>query len=160
MSREPGAKFDRELERLLLRTLGDHPDRPAPITLEARVQGELARRAALPWWRRSFSHWPSSVRVVFTVICLGLGGVALLIGGWVVGLVNSVHAPTLPGARSLRTLLDAVGGLTAPLFHAIPATWVYDGIAASVALYAALFGLAVAAYQSLYLADHSGASAQ
>ena len=70
------------LERLLDRALHELPSRRAPPTLESRVIRELDRRAALPWWRRSFAHWPLLARAGFLVI-----GAALIRLGSGIGTV-------------------------------------------------------------------------
>jgi hypothetical protein len=56
------------LESLIDRTLRAQPARRAPRTLESRVVAELARRAALPWWHKSYAHWPAVVRGGFFVL--------------------------------------------------------------------------------------------
>src|SRR5712672_3854389 len=89
------------LERLLDRTLHELPLRRAPLTLESRVFGELERRAALPWWRRSFAHWPLLARAGFLVICGALISAAFL-GG----------ATAVTGIRSLSWVRE-LWGLTA-----------------------------------------------
>ena len=53
---------DEKLERLVGQVLRDQPLRRAPASLEARVLGELAARARLPWWRRGITTWPVAVR--------------------------------------------------------------------------------------------------
>src|ERR1035438_2139941 len=65
-----------KLEASIHRVLRKLPDRKAPFTLEARVLAELGRRASLPWWRKSFAHWPSAVRAGFFV---GAGLAAALV---------------------------------------------------------------------------------
>ncbi len=63
------------LEQLLDRTL--RALAPAPGAAGARNRGcstDLQRRAALPWWRRSFAHWPSAARAGFVLVCLALIG--------------------------------------------------------------------------------------
>jgi hypothetical protein len=119
------------LERLLDRTLHELPLRRAPFTLESRVLGELERRAALPWWRRSFAYWPLLARAAFLVICGGLIRLAFLAG-----------ATTVAGVRSLSW---------ASLARTEPPTWAYEGIAVCAVLYAVLFGLGAAVYRTLYL---------
>jgi len=119
------------LKRLLDHTLHELPLRRAPVTLESRVFGELDRRAALPWWRRSFAHWPLPARGAFLMICTALIGIALLSGSRMVAAV--------------RSLVDA-----------IPATWLYLGLTAAALLYASLFGLGTAAYRVLYLRPLNG----
>jgi len=139
------------LERLLDRSLHELPLRRAPPTLESRVIRELERRAALPWWRRSFAHWPLLARAGFLVICAALIRVAFL-GG----------ATAVTGARSL-TWVRELGGLTASAANLVavlariqPPTWVYAGVALCAVLYAVLFGLGAAVYRALYLQPLNG----
>src|SRR5690349_15416489 len=64
-------EIDRELKAL--------PELPAPATLILRVMQEIARRHALPWFKRAWQTWPVSLQVVsfvtlallFTATCLG-----------------------------------------------------------------------------------------
>jgi hypothetical protein len=139
------------LERLLDRALHELPLRRAPPTLESRVIRELDRRAALPWWRRSFVHWPLFARAGFLVICAALIRLAFL-GG----------TTAVTGLRSLSWVRE-VGGLTASAANLIaalariqPPNWVYAGIAACAVLYAVLFGLGAAVYRALYLQPLNG----
>lgn len=147
------ADRERQLARLFESTLRDLPLQRAPATLETRVLFELRRRASLPWWRRSFSHWPVFARAGF-----GLGS-AVLIGGILAGgaslmdIVQSLPASGerwLPWGRLAAALADAVGELAAAIAHAVPASWVYEGLIVSAVLYAALFGLGIAGYRTLY----------
>ena len=131
------------LARLLDRTLHELPLRRAPLTLESRVLGELERRAALPWWRRSFAYWPPLARAAFLVICGALIRLAFL-GG----------TTAVAGVRSLSwvgVLTAWAGNLAALLAHTAPPTWAYEGIAVCAVLYAVLFGLGAAVYRTLYL---------
>jgi hypothetical protein len=135
------------LERLLDRALRELPLRRAPLTLESRVCGELERRAALPWWRRSFAHWPLLARAAFIVICGGLIRLAFLGGATAVAGVRS-----LSWAREVGAITASwAANLAALLAHTAPPTWAYEGIAVCAALYAVLFGLAAAVYRTLYL---------
>jgi hypothetical protein len=138
-------------ERLLDRALHDLPLRRAPPTLESRVLRELELRAALPWWRRSFAHWPLPARAGFLVICAALIRLAFL---------GSATAVT--GVRSLAWVRE-VGGLTVSAANVVavlariqPPTWVYAGIAVCAVLYAVLFGLGAAVYRALYLPPLNG----
>jgi hypothetical protein len=145
---------EQELARLLDRTLRELRARRAPPTLESRVLGELERRAALPWWRHSFAHWPRAARAVFVLTCCGLSGLAFIGGAWAVVGLRSLHesgALSIPWARQATTIMGVAGELTALLADAVPPTWLYDGLAVSALLYAALFGLGIAAYRTLYL---------
>jgi len=148
-----------ELERLMEGALKDLPLRRAPSTLEARVLGELARRAALPWWRRSFGHWPLLARAVFVVICAGLIRLAFLEGAVAGAGVRSLHESgvlPLSWMRDVGVLAAAAGNLMALLARTAPPFWVYEGIAVCAVLYAVLFGLSAAVYRTLFLQTHNG----
>jgi hypothetical protein len=134
------------LERLLDRTLRELPLRRAPLTLQSRVFGELERRAALPWWRRSFTHWPLLARAAFLVICGALIRLAFLGGATAVAGVRS-----LSWAREVGGLTASAANLAALLAHTVPPTWAYEAIAVCAVLYAVLFGLGAAVYRTLYL---------
>ncbi len=140
---------DETLQRVLDRTLRELPLRRAPVTLEARVFGELERRAALPWWRRSFMHWPTPARVAFLVICGAL--VALVFVGGAAAVANLSFLLDLSGARQIGVLMVSAGNLFALLARTLPVTWLYQGIAVCAVLYAVLFGLGAAVYRTLYL---------
>jgi len=155
---EPSENEER-IARLVDLTLRQLPSRVAPSTLESRVLGELARRAALPWWRRSFAHWPAAARAVFLLMCGALVGGAYLTGGWTAAAVHSLRES---GALSIGTVRDgmaimtAAGELAAVFAHAIPSTWGYVGLTAGALLYAFLFALGSAAYRTLYLTPQDG----
>lgn len=151
--REP-SEAEQKLERLIDRTLRGLPLRPAPTSLETRVLGELERRAALPWWRRSFAQWPQSARAAFVLMCGALVALAFPGGDWAAAGLRSLHvsgALSMPWAQQATALAGAASELGASLARAVPAHWVYGGLAVSAALYAALFGLGAAAYRTLYL---------
>src|SRR5580658_10852079 len=148
-----------ELEQSMSRAITDLPLRRAPATLEARVLGELARRAALPWWRRSFGHWPVAARAGFVVICAGLIRLAFLEGAVAVAGVHSLHESgvlPLSWVRDVAVLAAAAGNLIALLARTAPPSWVYEGIAICAVLYAVLFGVSAAVYRTLFLQTHNG----
>lgn len=139
-------KTDLQLERLVHRSLRSLPRRHAPESLEARVWQELGRLAALPWWRRSYAHWPSIARFGFLILCLGLG--ALTFNGG--ARMAAGFAPARSWNESLawlNTAAEAAGSLA----HAIPSSWLYEGLAVAALLYGFLFALGAAAYRTLYL---------
>jgi len=135
---------DQQLERALTRALRELPPLRAPATLESRVYAELARRAALPWWRQSFSHWPGMARATFLLFCTSLG---LLTG------VRGVTAGlgSLPGWRQLSAVAGAGTDAVASLVYALPTAWLYESLGLAAVLYAVLFALGAAAYRTLYL---------
>jgi hypothetical protein len=155
---EPNTNDDR-LELLLNRTLRHMRARRAPSTLESRVQAELERRAAQPWWRRSFANWPALARAGFVLICVGIVGGVYLSGDWTVTTVQSLHGSgALPIAEVHQVLavMTAAQELTAALAHAIPSTWLYAVLTAGSVLYTILFGLSSAAYRTLYAEPLNG----
>jgi hypothetical protein len=135
-----------DLERLLDRALRDLPLRRAPSTLESRVFVELQRRAALPWWRRSFGHWPLLARAVFLVICGTLIRLAFLGDTTAVAGVRS-----LSWARDVGAIMASAANVAELLAHTVPPTWAYVGIAVCAVLYAVLFGLGAVVYRALYI---------
>jgi hypothetical protein len=139
------------LERLLDRTLRELPPRRAPPTLEKRVFAELERRASLPWWRRSFAHWPRMARAGFLLICIGSAGLAVAGAAAAAADVRSLY-----WAREIGSLMASGGNLVALLAGIAPPLWFYEGIAVCAVLYAALFGLGAALYRTLYLQAVNG----
>ncbi|MGA8707438.1 MAG: hypothetical protein WB646_10665 [Steroidobacteraceae bacterium] len=128
------------------RALRQLPQRRAPSSLEGRVWSELTRLASLPWWRRSFLHWPVAARASFFVLSAGLcaltftGSARVFAGFGVVGrLADSL--------TWLRTAAEALGSL----LRVVPSIWIYEALAAGALLYALLFALGAAAYRTLYL---------
>ena len=152
--------MDKELraERAVDQALKGLPLRRAPSTLESRVIHELQRRAALPWWRVSFVHWPAAPRVAFVIICIALvaatilGGVSAFVG---VRSLSEMAALVLSWAHPFLAVLSSAGGLAALLVHIIPPLWLYGGLALGIVLYVTLFGLGAAAYRTLYLQPSS-----
>jgi hypothetical protein len=150
---------DEALERLLDRTLHELPLRRAPPTLESRVFAEINRRAALPWFRRSFAHWPLVARAVFMLICAALIRLAFLGGIAAIARVHSLQesgALSVSWARQAAVLMSSASNLAASLAHALPPAWLYGGVAVCALLYAFLFGLGAAVYRTLYLQPQNG----
>jgi hypothetical protein len=156
MNKHPDS--EQKLERVLHQALSGVSLRRAPGTLEARVLNELERRAALPWWRVSFAHWPVGPRVAFVLICVALvaatilGGVSAFVG---VRSFNEIAALALHWVQPFLAVISSVGGLAALLVRVIPPLWLYGGLGVGIVLYVALFGLGAAAYRTLYLRPSS-----
>src|SRR5687768_72038 len=87
-----------KLENLIGQVLHEQPLRRAPRTLEARVFAALERRAAVPWWHKSFMHWPVAARVAFLIASVGFVQIALKAAAWIVAGVDS--APVVAGIQS------------------------------------------------------------
>ena len=146
--------LDREIEARLGQALRALPQRRAPATLESRVLDTLARRAPLPWWRRDFREWPAAARVAFGVTSAALIVLTVLAAAAANANLGSLGAfrSTLD-ARAARCLVLFVIArtLSVSLTPLLSSGWVLGFLIASAALYAALFGLAIAGYRTLYL---------
>jgi len=139
---------DEQLERFVDKALRDQPLQRAPASLESKVMAQIARRAATPWWRTSFAHWPMAARMTFLVasvgfVKLGLNSAALLV------------EPFDPAARSAALFAElswihALFMSVSTVIHNLPALWVYGVIAVLTASYVVLFGVSAAAYRTLY----------
>jgi hypothetical protein len=150
---------DEALRRLMDRGLRDLPQLHAPATLEARVLAELERRAALPWWRRSFTYWPQAARAAFLVICGALAKLALIGGATAVAAflyLRESAALTPPWARHVGALVTSAANLSALVARSVPENWIREGLAVWVVLYVVLFGLGAAMYRTLYLQPLNG----
>ena len=145
-----------KLERLVHRTLREIPARRAPASLEARVLAELTRRAALPWWRQSFVHWPVPARAAFIVFSAGIVKLVLMASVWAMAgfdaaQFSAAFAQPVNWMESGLTVVNAIGGFFDILFRNIPPLWLYGGLAFLATMYATLFGLGAAAYKALYV---------
>ncbi len=140
-----------DLEALIHRTLREAPGPRAPRSLEKRVMAELARRSALPWWRQSFVHWPSSARLVFLVLSASLAGLAIT------AVAEALrHGPADTWQHLVSRAQTAGHGLQTAgtaLLSLFPPSWLYAlaalGAAVAVA-YLLLFGAGAAAYRFLW----------
>jgi hypothetical protein len=148
-----------ELEKFIHQQLRGLPARRAPLSLESRVMAAIEQRALIPWYHRSWSYWPSSVRVVFLFLATAVAGAA--VAGFYFGFndVNTSAAIAQATQRfSLFTRLYHVGAwsveLAVQLFNSIPTLWLYGGLVAVAALYATFFGLGAAAYRTLYRSNN------
>jgi hypothetical protein len=137
---------DDALERLLDHALHDLPLRRAPQTLESRVLRELERRAAMPWWRGSFTHWPPPARAAFLLICAAL--IWLAFRG---GATAAAGLGSLTWTREVAMFMTSAGNLAALLARATLPAWAYQAAAVCALLYAILFGLGAVVYRTLYL---------
>ncbi|MBW4050236.1 MAG: hypothetical protein HIU85_02075 [Proteobacteria bacterium] len=147
-SRNPS---DEKLERLVSQVLRDQPPRRAPASLEARVLGELAARARLPWWRRAVASWPAGVRIPVIVGCAVCVPLVWILSLWLAG--HLVSLATHPGVAGPIATLWATGRafaslntVTAHIVRSIPREWLLGGMVATATLYAALFALVAAGY--------------
>ena len=145
---------DREMEARLGHALRTLPQRRAPATLESRVLDTLARRAPLPWWRRSFGEWPAAARIAFGVISAALAVLTVLAAAAAnanLDALGASHALSTPALHEASIFFVIARTLSVSLASLFSSSWVLGCLIASAALYAALFGLAIAGYRTLYL---------
>ncbi len=146
-----------KLEAAIHGVLRRLPDRKAPAGLEGRVFAELARRAALPWWRKSFSHWPSTVRMGFVAGSV-LAGLLMVLGLITLSGTQSAHQVSGSIANSLawltfaRDLVSTTEGKARILLAATPSVWLYGAVGTVAVCYAALAAIGAATYRAVTFA--------
>ena len=135
---------EKNLERLL-RSL---PERQAPASLEKRVMLEIARRAALPWWRRSFANWPFAARSGFFALA-ALAAVMLVAGIFRLQGVPFAPFSALSADWSRwSALARVVAGAGREIAASIPSYWLYGALALLATCYATVIGVSAAAYRT------------
>lgn len=141
---------DQKLERFIHQTLRDLPPRRAPHTLSARVLDAIQQRAAQPWWRKSFAHWPLPARGGFVgaSLTLMLGILWLLSGVDAARLVGGI-VPRPEWFGAVAAVISAFTDFFAIVVRTIQPPWLYGGLAFLATVYAALFGLGATAYRAL-----------
>jgi hypothetical protein len=148
----PPENQHQKLDHLMQKTLGDLPPRRAPVALEERVLAEIARRAAMPWWRKSYAHWPLVARCAFL---LGSGAVlkgVIMAAVWVlVGFETASYheafASSFPWINTISALAGSLVEYLGAVLAAIPRFWLYAGVICVTAMYATLFGVGAFAYR-------------
>ncbi len=144
-----------ELEQKIHAVLREQPPRRAPMSLEARVLGEIARRQALPWWQQSYAYWPNAVKLSFLVIATGIAGALLLFSMQLLGVVSGesvrqLFEPVFGAVHTLRAGASAVIGLVTPSMPEFSNTFLYGGLAILGGAYAVMLGLGATAYRVLW----------
>jgi hypothetical protein len=145
-------RFD-QLEKNLHAALSGQPALRAPSSLEQRVRAEIVRRAARPWWQRSFSEWPMLPRAAF----VALSGCAAFIS--VAGTLTILNGPgaelasaSLQKFSTLRTATQSVATAGAQVLGVVSPGWWYLGGGVIATAYVGLLGLGAAAYRLLWKA--------
>lgn len=131
-----------ELESQMHRMLRGLPDRQAPSGFEARVMAELARRAVLPWWKRSYAAWPAPARLLFFVTS-ALAAAVLVVGA---GRALRVVVTWIAGGNDLVS--DLSGAVTS-LYHQVPTLWMYGILGALGLAYLLLVSAGSVLYRNL-----------
>ena len=112
---------------------------------------ELERRAALPWWRQSFAHWPLAARGAFFVSSAAFAATLVwALGGFDLQQSTEFVASGFTWVETVRGIASSIVEFGAIIARSISPVWIYGGAAVLVALYLALAGLGTAAYRTLY----------
>jgi hypothetical protein len=140
------------LEKLIDRVCREQPALRAPSTLSARVIAEIERRAALPWWRQSFTHWPMPARAAFVAACAALTWASLSAPmARVLSTVNEPLAWAFQAGASVSLINTVFGRLGANLASSVSPLWLYGTVLGVCGLYVLLAGLCAATYRTLYI---------
>ncbi|MFA5057499.1 MAG: hypothetical protein WC485_05255 [Opitutaceae bacterium] len=145
-----------QLEQIVHAALRALPDRRAPASLEARLLAEIERRAAIPWWHKSYASWPRWARTMFLGLCGGLACLVVFTGVYVqTGLdaapTSGTLAPVLAFAQRVLAIGRGLADFGLLIGRTIPTLWFYGVIAFVAGLYAMLFGLGATAYRTLWV---------
>ena len=137
------------LTRDIHRVLRSLPDRAAPASLEERVFAEIARRAALPWWRQSFARWPLAARAAFLVVSAAVAAAMILTCAHLLNIIPDALETSSLVALARGCWNIAAGYCTVQIARISALTWTVI-FAVVAACYAALFGVGAAAYRYLW----------
>jgi hypothetical protein len=145
-------EIDRQLKAL--------PELDAPAGLVPRVMATLAARAALPWYRQSWSHWPAALRWGSLAAFLALfGGLCYASSGIFERAEASIRERVPANTLGLASLWNALNDLAATAFAALQhlGTGAMVGIAATLILSYLMFLALGAAYYRLAFAPSKSA---
>ena len=151
----PTPEDHEKLERLVHRALRELPALRAPRSLEQRVQAEIVRRAALPWWRQGFAHWPLPARAAFFLVSAAVAAMVLVATTRMAGSLETAAWPEsvaqpLGWLEGALAVVSSIGGFFEIVLRSVPPLWLYGGLAFCATMYAALFGLGAAAYRTFH----------
>jgi hypothetical protein len=144
-----------ELEREISRELETLPPLIAPRTLIPRVLAALEAQWALPWYRRAWQMWPTSLQAASFAMLLAFFG-SLCFGGWQMShsQMASMTAHKFGDAlSSLQVAVNAAGVLAnaaGMAFKSFGQAVVIGSIAALVMGYGLCVALGTAAYRLAY----------
>lgn len=140
-----------DLEKLIHDSLRSLPERRAPHSLEANVWAAIQAQQAMPWWRQSFAHWPMAARAVFLALT-GILAATLIASiiqwGGQLDAKSALSGPEMVLAK-ITGFGSALHRIWALVLRAIPAVWLYGGLAFLAVMYATLIGIGATAYRTL-----------
>ncbi len=146
----PNDPFEQPVHQLL-RSL---PERSAPTTLEARVLAAIAARAALPWWRRPVTQWPSLWRGLFLCVSLligaaGVTGFFLLHRHGATATATALHVGPWLETLTIGHAFVTIGHALHLVGEALPSLLPRDWVLGAAAFYAAVILMIFGAYRML-----------
>ena len=150
----------KRLERQLGQLLRGLPDQAAPASLEQRVLERIAAEARLPWYRRGFSRWPGTARVLFLPVALAGAALTMGLASRIGASIPSAMpvASSLPSAARIsatwNALRDAGHALAGLVTHLVPMPWLYAAAAIVVASYLMTILLGTVALRTLLPHPH------
>jgi len=146
---------EQRLERAVDKLCKQLPDRKAPADLYSRVMREVQLRKALPWWRKSFLHWPVAMQGLFVTAALITAKGVLMISDWC-GVHVFTPAASVTQSSSVvqgaSTLMSVSNQVSSQIAHMVPSSWMYGAALLVAMFYLVLFGIGVTTYKTLYAA--------
>jgi hypothetical protein len=140
------------LEKLIDRVCREQPALKAPSTLSARVLAKIERRAALPWWRRSFTHWPVPVRAAFVAACAAVIWTSLSAPmARVFATVNEPLTWAYQTGATVSLMNSVFSHLGVDLARSVSPLWLYGAGLGVASLYVLFAGLCATTYRTLYV---------
>ncbi len=121
---------------------------------------EIARRASLPWWRKSYAHWPMAAKAGFVGTC-ALAAALVVMALMAAGRTDAANhvagrfSSALATLSLVRDIAVAAALWLKSYLSAVPALLLYGAIAAVASAYAALAALGAAAYRLVGAPQHS-----
>jgi len=140
-----------DLEKLIHDSLRSLPERRAPRSLEDNVWAAIQAQQAQPWWRQSFGHWPMAVRagfLAFTGLLAATLIASIIHWGGQVDTASALSGPEMILAK-ITGFGSALHRIWALVLRAIPAVWLYGGLAFIAVMYVTLIGVSATAYRTL-----------
>ena len=144
-----------QVEQLVHQELRALPLRRAPRSLESRVLAAIEQRAMIPWYHKSWTYWPATVRASFLALATGVTGAVVAAFSFGLNGVEQSGVVTQAGERlsffaNIYHVAAWVVDLGAQVIGRIPPLWLYGGAATVALMYATFFGLGAFAYRTLY----------
>jgi len=139
-------EYEKQLEARIDRELKELGELPAPRAFASRVLGAIERRAALPWYRRSWQTWPAAWQWTSLAVLLVMFG-GLCWGGWELTRSATVTAgaPEVAGRFAglgvfWRTL-NALGSAVSVVVQGLGTGYIAGGVLALFLAYVSCIGL-------------------